>query len=445
MSREPHSADSRISTDPDTIRSWSERHTLVPVRRERDGESHLDIVSESAADGDERLSWGEFRTELRREDQVVVHRGDRPEDIDVLDRTDAVGRVPFGDDDVAEALFGGETVETEVTEQRVVEHVVVEEVTIESEIVDREVVQSKLIDVDLLSTDVDHATVTRTEAIPETPEAFEGFQPGTRTDENYDVEIAVTETWSLTREVVERVTIESRIVRTDVEDTTTVESDTLRETVDLEGVTETVIEGELVASPETATEAVERGHVESQFREDDAIETHLIRRQTVDEEMSVDKEITGEISDAETLSTEAITHTVVESEISDADEYGVDLAAVDVDRERATADARAETAAEGTETTAEGTATTASPETTVTPTGEEEGKKVVNSAGDEIGMVTDVENGTMYVDPHPSLTDRIRSALGWGGDHDEDAYAVDNDDVARIEEDRVVLGVDRET
>lgn len=417
------SSESRISTDPETIRSWSGGHTLVPVRRERGGESRLDVVSEADADESDRLSWDEFRTELRREDQIVVHRGDRPEDIDVVDRAEAVGRPPTGNDHVAETFLGGETVETEVTERRVVEHTVVEEATLESEIVDREVVQSDLVDVELLTTDVDHATVTRTEAPAETAETVERFQPGTRTDESYDVEIAVDEAWSLTREVVERITIESRVAET-------LESDTLRETVDVEGVMATVVEGELVASPETAAEAVEQGRVQSQFREDDVIETQLIRRQTIDEEMRVRKEISGAISDAETLSTEAVTHTVVESEITEADEYGVDLSAVDLDRDRATA--------------GEATATTVSTDAPVTATVEEAGKDVVNSAGDEIGMVTDVENGTMYVDPHPSLTDRIQTALGWG-DHGEDAYAVDNDDVLRIEDDRVVLGVDRET
>jgi hypothetical protein len=398
MSRDSDaSSESRISTDPDTIRSWSERHTLVPVRRGHGGESHLDVVSEVDAGESDRLSWDEFRTELRREDHVVVYRGDRPEDIDVVDRSEAVGRAPIGDG-VAEALLGGETVETEVTERRVVEDTVVEEATLESEIVDRGVIQSDLVDVELLTTDVDHATVTRTEAPAETAETIERFQPGTRTDESYDVEIAVEESWSLTREVVERIAIESRVVHTDVEDTETVESDTLRETVDVDGVVTTVVEGELVASPETAAEAVEQGRVRSQFREDDVIETHLIRRQTIDEEIRVRKEIRGEISDAEALGTEAVTHTVVESEITDADEYGVDLSAVDADRERATA---------------EGTATTASTETPVTPTGHPGRRSGLSARSDDRpGAATTRVPGVQVVPARPADAPRERTGAG---------------------------------
>jgi sporulation protein YlmC with PRC-barrel domain len=86
-----------------------------------------------------------------------------------------------------------------------------------------------------------------------------------------------------------------------------------------------------------------------------------------------------------------------------------------------------------------GTATTAA---TVTPTDDDVGKEVVNTHGDELGMVVDVESNQMYVDPHASLTDKIRTALGWS-DHDEDSYRVDNESIVRIEDDQVVLNVER--
>jgi len=149
--------------------------------------------------------------------------------------------------------------------------------------------------------------------------------------------------------------------------------------------------------------------------------------------MGVRKEITGQVSDVETLTADAISRAVVESEIVDGSEYDVDLAAGTRTHEGLTEDATGTTA-----TTGAGEVSG-----TISPTEDDEGKTVVNADGDEIGMVVAVESGQTYVDPHPSITDRIRTALGWG-DHDEDTYPVETDQVARIDDDRVVLSVDRE-
>jgi hypothetical protein len=392
------------------------------VRRETGDEHRLDVVTEDKVQsGHEELSWDEFEQTLERDDMVVAHHGD--DEYEVLARSDLV-HATVASEQAEEALMEGETVESEITERKVVEHTIVQESTIQSEISDRDRIRSDIVAASLRNTDVDHCTVSRTDPPSETPEMVSGFQPGTTVDEEYDVEIEIDEAWDLTREIVERITIESRIVEMDVEETETVESDTLRETVDIEGVTETILEGELVASPESAAQAVEGGHVESRFREDDVIETHLIRRQMIDEEMLVRKEITGSIADAEVLSTDAITHSVVESEIVDESEYDVDIDA-------GTTSGRTDIPADDTEHAA-------------MPTEEDEGKSVVNAAGDEIGMVVEVDAGRMFVDPHPSLTDRIRTVLGWSGEHDEDAYPVDNEHITRIEDDQVVLGVDED-
>jgi len=439
--RDP-STESQISTDPDTVRSWGETHQLVPVRYEHQGEQRLDVVPESEERSSmEELSWEEFDRELDRQEKVAVRHGGG-EEVQVLDRSEAVGRVTVEGDSVESALLEGETVEAEVTETTVVEHTIVEEATVQSEITDREVVESGIVSADLVSTEVEHCSVTRAEAPEETPDMVERFRAGTTTEEPYDVEVGVEELWDLTREVVERITIESRIVDTDHEEIETVESDTIREEIDVEGVTQTVLEGELVASPETAQRAVEQEHVETRFREDDVVETHLVRRQTIDEQLSVAKEITGQVSEAETLTTDAITHTVVESEIVEEDEYGIDLSAVGTERTAGETSDVSETA----DTHAEGTASVDAAEETdemVAPSEDDEGKTVVNAAGDEIGMVVDVEGDTMYVDPDPSITDRIRTALGWE-EHGEDTYPVERENVARIEDDQVVLGVERE-
>jgi sporulation protein YlmC with PRC-barrel domain len=66
----------------------------------------------------------------------------------------------------------------------------------------------------------------------------------------------------------------------------------------------------------------------------------------------------------------------------------------------------------------------------------DQGKTVVDHHGEEVGIVSDVEAGTMYVDPHPSLTDKIRAKLDWG-DADEDSYPLAPDQIEEITRDRV--------
>lgn len=64
-------------------------------------------------------------------------------------------------------------------------------------------------------------------------------------------------------------------------------------------------------------------------------------------------------------------------------------------------------------------------------TEEEEGKKVVNADGDEVGIVKSVEDGTAYVDPDPNVADTFKSAIGWG-DAGEDTYALKENNVEAI-------------
>ena len=75
---------------------------------------------------------------------------------------------------------------------------------------------------------------------------------------------------------------------------------------------------------------------------------------------------------------------------------------------------------------------------TVKFTESDEGKRVVNTDGDEIGRVVDVRHGTAYVDPDPSMFDTIKSKLGWG-DVDEDTYPLQQVDVAEVTGDEVRL------
>ncbi|AGB30999.1 hypothetical protein C488_02475 [Natrinema pellirubrum DSM 15624] len=71
-------------------------------------------------------------------------------------------------------------------------------------------------------------------------------------------------------------------------------------------------------------------------------------------------------------------------------------------------------------------------------TDDDEGKRVVNANGDEIGIVQSVSGGTAHIDPDPGMTDTIKSKLGWG-DRDEDTYPLDDDHVESISDDEVRL------
>ncbi len=44
---------------------------------------------------------------------------------------------------------------------------------------------------------------------------------------------------------------------------------------------------------------------------------------------------------------------------------------------------------------------------------DDEGKRVVNANGEEIGIVQNISGGTAHVDLSPGITDTIKSKLGW--------------------------------
>lgn len=71
-------------------------------------------------------------------------------------------------------------------------------------------------------------------------------------------------------------------------------------------------------------------------------------------------------------------------------------------------------------------------------TEEDEGKRVVSTDGDNVGMITEVRGGTAYVDPDPGMFDSIKSKLDWG-DADEDSYPLSGDKVAEVTDDEVRL------
>lgn len=71
-------------------------------------------------------------------------------------------------------------------------------------------------------------------------------------------------------------------------------------------------------------------------------------------------------------------------------------------------------------------------------TGDDEGKTVVDSNGQKIGMVSEVRSGTAYVDPDPGLTDSIRSKLGWG-EADQEDFELEEDRIHTVTDDEIRL------
>ena len=72
-------------------------------------------------------------------------------------------------------------------------------------------------------------------------------------------------------------------------------------------------------------------------------------------------------------------------------------------------------------------------------TEDDEGKRVINSRGDEIGRVIEVEHGTAHVDPDPGMTEKLKSKLGWGDEDDTETYRLDEDSIEAVTSDEIRL------
>lgn len=71
-------------------------------------------------------------------------------------------------------------------------------------------------------------------------------------------------------------------------------------------------------------------------------------------------------------------------------------------------------------------------------TEDDEGKKVVDESGDEVGIVSNVNHGTAHIDPNPGITDKVKSKLGWG-DRDEDTYPLQEEMISSVTDDEIRL------
>jgi hypothetical protein len=402
----------QLSRDRETIRNWADRHDVVPVR---EGSDEVRMVPEERVEGsDQRLEWDRFfeAFEVQDHEEVVT-------DLD--------------DDEVEEQLLKGETVTSTVTETAVVESVVTEELTVESELVDTEMVDHAVVDLDLVDREVTNCEVIEDEpatgeewfdkdryldAVGRETESAPGGGPTTfdEGDLPYHSEVDVEETWTVTRDVTEEF-----IVETEITDAEVTEAESLEDyDIDVEGLHRTIADSGIIEEDLSTEEFLAEHDAESELVDDDRVTTRFTRHRTVQDELVDRKQLRGdlgggEVQDMELVRTEDV---VPEGEAVAAGQE------TDID-ETATA---GETGMEA--------GTVGGPDLTE----DDVGKTVVDPTGDEIGTVTDVDEGAnaMYVDPEAGLTERLKSALGWGG-ADEGDRRLDASHVADVTDDEVRL------
>lgn len=67
----------------------------------------------------------------------------------------------------------------------------------------------------------------------------------------------------------------------------------------------------------------------------------------------------------------------------------------------------------------------------------DQGKRVVDATGQEVGRIAEVEGDHAYVDPAPSVADTVMSKLGWGSR--DGTYRLPPDGVDAVTDDEVRL------
>lgn len=73
-------------------------------------------------------------------------------------------------------------------------------------------------------------------------------------------------------------------------------------------------------------------------------------------------------------------------------------------------------------------------------TEEDEGKEVVDQSGNQVGVVSGVRGGDVYVDPDPGVTDSIYAKLGWENVDDED-YTLDQSSIEYVDHEQIRLSI----
>lgn len=418
-------AQSELTADPDDIEQWAQEHGVVPVRED----DRITLVPEDdVGPGQDRLDWAAFHREVDQAGQVVIRHGEASgsDAFEVTDREDALDRVTTGEeldrDEVESRLIDGETITGTITETTVIERTIVEEATLESEVVDSDIVGRSVVDVTLLDRTCESCDIVEDTASADpdrwyADERFLGDETGVATGEGerydeypFDFTVEVVENWSATIEEFHRYTVETRITDVDVSETDTVGTHDLEAEVDIEAVHEQLLTSDLVDVDVKEGDVVDTDtyRIEGGFTEDDTITTYLTAQRTFDREVSERRRFTTAVVGGELLAQDVVSEELRESTLAERER---EIPGADEDLEE---DVR------------------------LVPEKRDVGKPVVVPTGDQIGMVTGVEDDIAYVDAHPGITERIMATLGWGGIDEED-FPLEPERIQRITEDEVVV------
>lgn len=156
----------------------------------------------------------------------------------------------------------------------------------------------------------------------------------------------------------------------------------------------------------------------------DILETEVVERRVLENEIE-----TRILLRMEIVTGEHIDDQIVESEIVDRDMTDPSSGAPMND----------EGFESGTEDPNSGADSAKSAETAVNVTKDDEGKSVVNTYDEQIRIVSEVRAGTLYVDPNPGLTEKIKSSFGWGDADDDETYPVEAEYIESITDDEVKI------
>lgn len=400
--------DIEATADVEEIRQWADEHDAVAVRHSGAASHGLALVRERDVNSRmEELSWDEFRREMDENHLAFLYiegeaAGDRAF-YDLIDRGHDV-------------LTEGEAEYTEVTRTKVIETEVVERDVVESEVVESEVAETEVINVDLLSRECHGCEL-----------------------EGDDTLVAdIEEEKRVQMAVFERNVIATKVVDTDVEETSTVTSDTVETEVDGEtiehGEETDLVDEETVEREVEETDVVERKEVEveADVRDTEAEEDVRVERKIVEATIREHYRVHADVFERELLDSETLDQGVVESELVEEADVEFDEADIETDvDERVVEDEVIATDVD------EGRSTDAEAET-ISLDDVSEGQTVYDARDEEVGLVTGVEDDRIYVDPHTGVGDRIKASLGWS-DHDEDDYTIRVDQIETTDRDGVRL------
>ena len=301
----PHAGEQHISMNKETIRRWADRHEAVPVRGSSDG--HLDLVHEARVGAEhERLGWDTFYDELDSGDHAVSYRLDgREASFEVMTHERVVSRSDVEDERIRTRLVEGETVTSTVRETSAAGTGIIKEATVESELVGREIVREELIGVDLVERTCTEFSIVSTDEFVDA-ETFDhdryfaqleaSRDESTRsaggessvepslpytTEDDYKIRIDVREVWKPSREVTERLTVESRITGTDVAAAETLED----HGVEVNGLQRSIVEQGVLDVEHEPDEVMSDFEVESELDGGDRVYTHFTRTSVVEDEV----------------------------------------------------------------------------------------------------------------------------------------------------------------